>query len=430
MNFPKHYLIFVSTLIIVFFFVLFTPKNSVFAQSTCALNEYEGMRPFNLTQTTNLYIGNCLFPNLQAYYDGTRTAYFLVGGQSLPLQQEIDFSCWTGGHPRATTPCYFGPDSLFIIRNPMEMVGGHQAEDKVIDYIAANKKVRIQLSPSTEPNNKQTFDDFPATNCVKLSGSGPKKIVFMRNNTSSLGVSDFVSKMNDVMNNAFAKTDPWKTYFDKLSFYIDLKTHNVNGSSSLKDINNISSCKGDTPLLYLIFGNSASSGFDGHVSDIPYFRTEPDYLELSVHEAGHAVGHLWDASQCQVMLEKAQFRHKSVLEANCTKTNSNFRYNNIWYGGKDIGYEDTNSEGVKVHWFIPTRKNLMMHPPDNTKYYDVISCGFLVAAIVDQPVGDSGWTNVDWAHAQKYWPECMKMDTVKDGIPPVNPAPTIRATPP
>ena len=125
---------------LVFFFL--PNQQNVSAQSTCALNEYEGMPPFNLTQTTNLYIGNCVFPNLQAYYDGTRTAYFLVGGQSLPLQQEIDFSCWTGGHPRATTPCYFGPDSLFIIRNPMEMVGGYQAEDKVIDYIAANKSSR------------------------------------------------------------------------------------------------------------------------------------------------------------------------------------------------------------------------------------------------------------------------------------------------
>ena len=52
---------------LVFFFL--PNQQNVFAQSTCALNEYEGMPPFNLTQTTNLYIGNCVFPNLQAYYD-------------------------------------------------------------------------------------------------------------------------------------------------------------------------------------------------------------------------------------------------------------------------------------------------------------------------------------------------------------------------
>lgn len=267
--------------------------------------------------------------------------------------------------------------------------------------------------------------------CAPIRGSGEKKIIPMRNNTNSANISTFISKANSVMNEAFAKTDPWKTYFDKLSFYIDLGKHNVNDSLSLGDIGKISSC-GSNGFLYLIFGDGAGSGFDGHVSEIPYFSSEPDYLELSLHESGHAVGNLWDESQCGVTLGMAKFKHKSISETDCTKTNSNFRYNNIWYGGKDIGYDELadNNKDVKAHWFIPNLKNLMRYPPDNTKYYNVISCGFIVAAIVDQPVGDSGYTNVDYAHAQKHWPAidssgpnskgCYAMDTAKTDIPPLN----------
>lgn len=270
--------------------------------------------------------------------------------------------------------------------------------------------------------------------CAPIEGSGEKKIIPMRNNTSSLSISDFISKANDVMNNAFAKTDPWKTYFDKLSFYIDLEKHNVGAATPLADVNNISNCKGATPLMYLIIGGndtSPAADWNGHVAQIPKYSLEPDYLELAMHEAGHAVGHLWDASSCEVHFERARSEGAITLESNCTKIKSNFRYNNIWYGGvKQDDVDDSHYTHIPVVWFIPTLKNLMMHPGDNTKYYDVISCGFMVAAIIDQPVGDFGWTNVDWAHAQKHWPAvdssgpnskgCYAMDTAKSDIPPLN----------
>jgi len=457
MNIHKQHLIFVPTLIIVFFVALFIQQN-VFAQTpiqVCGhdtifdpLQKKSVLDTVYLDQSVNetdryLLSRGCNYdatttPSIKAkiYINPSATEPINLVSKAASRLIFSEFICDTinplylynclEGH-HIEYPNGYGIQASFNISKAGLSVAN---EDKVIDKIAKDGLMSVVVE--SDVSAPKTYN-IPATNCVKLSGNGPKKIVFMRNNVSSLnGVSDFISKANDIINNAFAKTDPWKTYFDKLSFYVDLKTQFVNGSSSAVDINKISSCGGVTPLLYLIFGDGAGSGFDGHVSEIPKYSLEPNYLELAMHESGHAVGNLWDESQCGVTLGLAKFQHKSISETDCTKTNSNFTYNNIWYGGKDIGYDELedNNKDVRAHWFIPNLKNLMRYPPDNTKYYNVISCGFLMSAIVDQPVGDSGWTNVDWEHAQKYWPECMKMDTVKEGIPAVNPTPTIRATPP
>ena len=429
---------------LVFFFL--PNQQNVSAQSTCALNEYEGMPPFNLTQTTNLYIGNCVFPNLQAYYDGTRTAYFLVGGQSLPLQQEIDFSCWTGGHPRATTPCYFGPDSLFIIRNPMEMVGGYQAEDKVIDYIAANKKVRIQLSPSTEPNNKQTFDDFPATNCVKLSGDGPRKVLFLRTKDWGSSIQGFKDMADDVINRGFRTIQPFSNFFGEFAFYLDLKP----GGGSCKeyggfDINIIFAYQTDKKDLAYAYLESGQAIYNFAQDGRAIFRRICDQFQnelcfpgpydvrayIIMHEVGHAFAGLLDEylyTDAGDIIDSFFSDFSQYSTKNCVK-NPTWDYRNLKdnkvYGSvtkTGCSFLWKSESGPRQHpilYYRPSDDSLMKGHASSIPKFNVISCGYIIAAIKGESLTKS--------NAQKYWPECLEMakrgTVIMDGIPPVSPTP-------
>ena len=88
-----------------------------------------------------------------------------------------------------------------------------------------------------------TFSNYTnmstVSNCVSLGGSGPRKIVFMRggnwNYNGSTTLDYFIGKFNDIINDGFKFIDPYKTYFNQFSFYVDLASYNSNGLLSMKD---------------------------------------------------------------------------------------------------------------------------------------------------------------------------------------------------
>jgi hypothetical protein len=67
-----------------------------------------------------------------------------------------------------------------VIRQPFRLADmgdkkGFAAEDSVIEKIAKDKKITIQIGPTADVQ----FEVGNMTNCAKLSGNGPIKVVFM-----------------------------------------------------------------------------------------------------------------------------------------------------------------------------------------------------------------------------------------------------------
>ena len=64
------------------------------------------------------------------------------------------------------------------------------------------------------------------TNCVAFGGTGPIKVVFARGSSWGSSVSDFLYQAENVINNGYKTTDPYKTYINQFSFYADLSIYN------------------------------------------------------------------------------------------------------------------------------------------------------------------------------------------------------------
>ena len=294
-------------------------------------------------------------------------------------------------------------------------------EDEVIDKIAKDGLMKIAVESDV---STPKIYDIPATNCVKLSGDGPRKVVFMRGKSWSSNINDFILRANDVIENGFRDIDPFKTYLNQFSFYIDLKRVDENplekwpapnmsimfSPSAIQNIKTNSSC-GSIANQYLFY--LTTPGFERGMSmNKGGFSVlnllEDDKSIVAIHEIGHAFAGLAD----EYLSPGAQ----SVVGGNCSKKpSSDFRgLDNKIYGAKNI-------KGCTISsYYRPSfggLMNLVKHDSDDRT--NVITCGYLIAAIKGETPTKS--------NAQKYWPECLEMakrDTViMDGIPPVSPTP-------
>ncbi len=93
-------------------------------------------------------------------------------------------------------------------------------EDAIINAIDKNKG----LTFVGQNGSAQVTSFLPMTNCVALSGSGPQKIVFMRSLSHDVSLQDYLSEVNSALN-TMKGVDPYKTYWNQFSFYVDLAHH-------------------------------------------------------------------------------------------------------------------------------------------------------------------------------------------------------------
>jgi len=130
-------------------------------------------------------------------------------------------------------------------------------------------------------------------------------------------------------------------------------------------------------------------------------------------------------------------RHSNIIDKNknCAKKPTwdyrNLKDNKVYGSVTKTGCSFLRESGSEprqhpIFYYRPSDDSLMKGHTSSIPKFNVISCGYIIVAIKGQELTK--------ANAQKYWPECLEMakkgTVIMDGIPPVNPAPTIRATPP
>lgn len=272
-------------------------------------------------------------------------------------------------------------------------------------------------------------------------------------------VNDLLSRTNNVINNGFKAIDPFKKYQKYFTYFIDLRkndppigTNNIFSnlkseySSSCDDsigkadqyvfFQNTISERGpfaepigfvfydpmneiDLPLLVLIISNYQNSGIS----------IDRAIAAVIMHEMGHSIAGLLDEYLYQetgsikddVIATSNQFTNEYK---NCsTKPSKDFRssINNILYASVvspgcsfllDYTKKNLPPNTFQDVYFRPGADNLMRGQDTTTPKFDVISCGYIISAIKREPL--------DKVHAEKWWPECMTLDTARNGIPKIN----------
>ena len=214
---------------------------------------------------------------------------------------------------------YIDGYSVYLRLNPLPWFddsGGVSSvikEDAVIDKIASAGKITISAAGNTF--------DIPATNCVKLAGNGPRKVVFMRGKSWNVGVNEFLENVqNSTINQGFRTIEPFKSYFDQFSFYIDLRKIDDGTLPTFVDpdgdifydndagdiIRSQSACAGavsdDPRNQYILYHDRADMVnayalptpptpiINVHVVGSTFYKIEITTL----HELGHSLGRLFD----------------------------------------------------------------------------------------------------------------------------------------
>ena len=285
----------------------------------------------------------------------------------------------------------------------------------------------------------------PATNCVALSGAGPRKIVFLRGASSGMSVSDFVAQANKVITSGFKTIEPLKSNFDQFSFYLDLKNYTETSypevvtptggvfftQAATQSLMNQNSCSGVTGAAdQYFFYAGATSGFErgmsinkGHFSGFNISQsTDP---LVAIHEMGHAYAGLQD----EYAIPGSTYAPSGALAPaeNCsTKPSKDFRDrpNNKWYGAPKIqgcGYLGSGPLPlIDSTYYRPSNSSLMnlVGSYGNDNHFNVISCGYMLAAIKHQDISTPA---IAETNALSNWPTCLSMASagtvVADGIP-------------
>ncbi len=293
------------------------------------------------------------------------------------------------------------------------------------------------------------------SNCIKLSGNGPKKIVFLQTSTLSRKSSFFSEKVNDSINK-FVSIDPYKKYSDKFSFYIDIYHMPQNFGSMNKYnffdnpngigeyVRSSSSC-GDDSFEYVVFIEDSRLPYDGQflrasknitLINLPKIEnTGSNLMYVFAHESSHYIGHLDDEyvldlprwmevwTQLYENVYGIDEGEEEVIPfRNCTADPAaSFKYNNLWYGSNKATTTSGCSMGgtaLGYPFYRASPTSLMNNSVGTLDWrLNVISCGYVISGILGEPT--------DKEHAKTHWAECLLLDTNKDGIPPRAPAPAI-----
>jgi hypothetical protein len=252
----------------------------------------------------------------------------------------------------------------------------------------------------------------------------------------NLSIQDFISLDNPVIASGFGAIDPYKTYLSQFTFYEDLKMIDEAGlprstsggasvlnSTAAANVKSNSSCgagaaayvfwNGDTSTYAAITQSNVSFVRPGVFNNYSIGTTgNVGFPDTVIHEVSHAIADLADE-----YTSGTEFTG-SIGDENCAHDPS-VQYKNtidgITYAGLVPG--DTNGgepfyAGCTVmsdalgQLYRPSRISIMNSGALYFPKFNVISCGYVVSAILGEPI--------DKAHAQTHWSQCFKsMDTRK-----------------
>ncbi len=308
---------------------------------------------------------------------------------------------------------------------------------------------RIQARTMTEARYSDYSAKVTVSNCLKISGNGPVKIVFSREgyHAPSLRTSldSFYKNAVAIVNKGFSIYDPLKSRLNQFSFYVDMHEIDETSLTSYEngyyttDANSTiaqgSSCGQDASEYVFMINNDwahtawvkGESGIKSVVfMNMAVMSHRIDNMPIiAVHETGHALGYLNDEYLSQNNHPDSDNDYMVGTlqrETNCTLHPENqFTYDDgnglKWYGGNDYSGCTYGFSSVDYsRYYRPTDHGMMNSAQLTGDKFNVISCGYLLSAIAKEPI--------DKIHAQTHWAECMNMDIDKSGVPSVASTPT------
>jgi hypothetical protein len=328
-------------------------------------------------------------------------------------------------------------------------------ENAIINSIDKDHKFTMKMSTGSGSATMSA----PATNCVALSGNGPRKIVFMRGKSMNMTVSDFILFSNQLITDSFKMVDPFKKYFDQFSFYVDLKDFDDTKFPISLDSGTFGDDSYYFPSTmqfnYSVKLNSSCFGLAGIESQYDFFfnnnvlskawmgmtssniehgtifinTTEKDFSSkftglALIHETGHSFAglddeYIMDGVGDRLYPSLDKLRNCSISPLQSYRSS----LDNIVYGSSYID----GSVGIKGCTFLKSKSpgaefykpspSSMMNASSQLEGFNVISCGYIISAIKGEPL--------DKAHAETHWPECLNLNTVKDGIPTLKASPSV-----
>jgi hypothetical protein len=294
-------------------------------------------------------------------------------------------------------------------------------------------------------------------NCILLSGSGPNKIVFLRGSGWTASDSDYINQVQDIVNNGFKSIDPFKTYANQLAFYADmnkvdqskLSSTGLSGlyydTSANNTIINGSSC-GTSAIEYIfLFGdpNLTYAWADTDSNTVFMNMNRLSQVSISgvisytaVHESGHSLGKLDDEYGLGVIgllptvvgadVKYTVNGYKMLgdlysLPRNCTSDpRTDYSYNGYIYGSiASAGCTYAFSPDAQRVYYRPSSGSIMNRVSYGVRKFNVISCGYIVAAL-------DGQLAMKY-NAATHWAECENLDTIKDGYGQMVSPPTVNS---
>lgn len=317
-------------------------------------------------------------------------------------------------------------------------------EDEAIDQIAKTGNITVKSGDGVTLN-------IPATNCVRIAGPDPDeyskshggkqpiKVVFMRDTSiDSSTAGKFAELTNYIINNGFQKVYPYSEYYNDFVFYVDLQKRDeplIEGGRIFTNLPNSyisSSCSvsgNDKQIFFFDRGTVLEDGYTFQGGKIVFINVSRAYDQVYtvLHEISHAIGNLNDEYILGTSGKVATtIDGMTRYETTCsTKPRWDYRGpDNIIYGSvvaRGCGYLKTIEMKNPQDYFRPSDSSLMHLSGMYDMRFNVVSCGYLIAGFKGESLTQSS--------AQKYWPECLEAakagKVIKDGIPPVAPAPTI-----
>jgi len=251
------------------------------------------------------------------------------------------------------------------------------------------------------------------TLCAPVWGSGAHEVVYDR---VAHRLSDFIYQSESIISGAFLKVDPFREYQKWFTHLINLRNYygeswfNIHLATRKGEQHIAEDCGGKqsnhiaiSPLVPLgDFASALSSGrfiqiasdvtkrildYNAMGTSLKFFVPVPFPL-IALHEFGHVFSGLND-----------EYLSGQVSGKNCSINPAfDWSYNGVQYG-------DTSFEGCgypTVH-HRPSEKSIMRGAQSGETRFNVVSCGYIIAAIKKEGEGP------------KYWKECMnpEWNTIK-----------------
>jgi len=322
-------------------------------------------------------------------------------------------------------------------------------------------KISYRVKALKSGNTSSSYSDTAAlSNCTPISGNGPIKVVFMRSQGFELTTQEFIDQANKVITQGFDVIDPYRTYINKFSFYIDLhvlddsqfvvdSTDNTTWDYSADKVVTSHSGCGANQDMYMFYETvpgrwPAYAERDDQVIffdtlDTVHAGADALAATTAIHESGHALGGLYDeyTSSTAAPTPDTDWFNWGNDPENCSSNPlddfksslDNRMYGTVYnvtnsanavtgYVGSP-GCSYLQSKFLGAAYYRPSESSIMLSVVQPNPKFNVISCGYLVAAIMGE--------NTTKANAEKYWPDCRdKMDTDgKSSLPALSPTPSM-----